>query len=75
MNEWQDVIDEGNVSNTAVEVIKVLKMCDHDRRCLVWTGGSALSSLSTFQQLWTSKHHEQVFVRQGRVVRQCRHAP
>ena len=32
MNELQDVIDEGNVSNTAVEVIKVLKMFDHDRK-------------------------------------------
>ena len=54
MNEVQDVIDEGN----AVEVIKVLKMFDHDRKYSVWIGGSALSSLSTFQQLWTSKHHE-----------------
>ena len=44
-------------------------------------GGSTLSSFSTFQQLWTSKHHEvsyrhpQVFARQGRVVRQRRHVP
>ena len=54
MKEMQDVIDEGNVSNTAVEVIKVLNMFDHDRKYLVWIGGSALSSLSTFQQLWSA---------------------
>ena len=69
MNEFQDVIDEGNVSNTAVEVIKVLKMIDRDRKYTVWIGGSALSSLSTYQQSWTSKYYEvcwrrpQVFVR------------
>ena len=40
-----------------------------------------LSSKSTFQQLWTSKHqelrcrHPQEFVHQGRVERQRRHVP
>ena len=39
-----------------------------------------MSSLSTCRQLWTFQHrgvccrHPQVFVRQGRVVRQRRHA-
>ena len=35
MNELQDVIDKGYVSNTAVEVMKVLQMFDHDRKCSV----------------------------------------
>ena len=57
MNELQDVLDEGSVLSTAVEVNRVLKMFDHDRKYSVWIGGSTLSSLNTFQQLWTSKHH------------------
>ena len=57
MIKLQDVTDEGNVSNTAVEVIDVLNMFDHERKYSVWIGGSALLSLSTFQQ-WTTKHHE-----------------
>ena len=56
-NELQDVIDGGSVSNTAVEVIEVLKMFEHDRKYSVWIGGSTLSSFSTFQQLWIFKHH------------------
>ena len=78
MNELQDVIDEGSVSSTAVEV---LKMFDQDRKYSAWIGGSTLSSRSTFQQLWTTKHHgvrcnkhPQVFVRRGRIVRQRGHA-
>ena len=79
MNELQDVIDEGSVSTTAVEVIKVLKMFDHDRKYSVWIGGSTLSSFCMFQQLWTSKHHgvccrhPQVFVRRGRAVPRRHH--
>ena len=72
MNKLQDVIDEGSVSSTAVDFINVLNMFDHNRKYSVWIGGSTLPSLSTFQQLWTSKR---VFVRQGRVVRQRRHVP
>ena len=40
-----------NVSNTAVEVIRILDMFDRDRRYSVLIGGSTLSSKITFQQL------------------------
>ena len=33
-------------------------MIGHDRKHPVWIGGSILSSLSTFQQMWISKHRE-----------------
>ena len=75
------LVRKDDASDTAVEVIKTLAMCDRDRKYSVWIGGSTLSSKSTFQQLWTSKHHELCcrhpleFVHQGRFQRQRRHVP
>jgi actin len=40
--------------------VKIIACAPEKRQSLVWTGGSILSSLSTFQNMWITKseYHE-----------------
>jgi len=43
------------ITNLAPSSMKVKVICPPERKYSVWIGGSILSSLSTFQQMWISK--------------------
>ena len=79
MNELQDMIDEGSISSTTVEVIKVLEMFDHDRKYSVWIGGypvvipQHISVVLDIKASWSVLQISASVGTQGRVVRQFRH--
>jgi len=43
------------ISDLAVNKIKMIIIAPPNRKCSVWVGGSILSSLSTFQEMWITK--------------------
>jgi len=46
---------QGEISQMAPPSIKVRVVAPPERKYSVWIGGSILSSLSSFQQMWISK--------------------